>query len=69
MRAYRALEDDLRRVRAEAGRGSPREDSILAQMDRLWWDLTPAERETLDAEGPTCNPAQAPIEPGISISR
>jgi len=58
MRRYRALEEDLRLVRSENGRGSPQEDPILEEMARLWWTLSDIERETLDREGPTCDPIQ-----------
>jgi hypothetical protein len=56
MRRYRALEEDLRLVRSENGRGSPQEDPILEEMARLWWKLSDIERERLDSEGPTCDP-------------
>jgi hypothetical protein len=58
MRRYRALEEDLRLVRSENGRGSPQEDPILEEMANLWWKLSDIERETLDREGPTCDPVQ-----------
>lgn len=58
MRQYRALEDDLRLVRSENGLGSAREDPILEEMARLWWLLSDIERETLDREGPTCDPVE-----------
>ena len=58
MRQYRALEDDLRLVRSENGLGSAQEDPILEEMARLWWLLSDIERETLDREGPTCDPVE-----------
>jgi hypothetical protein len=58
MRQYRALEDDLRLVRSENGLGSAKEDPILEEMARLWWLLSDIERETLDREGPTCDPVE-----------
>jgi hypothetical protein len=58
MRQYRALEDDLRLVRSEHGLGSTQEDPILEEMARLWWLLSDIERETLDREGPTCDPVE-----------
>jgi hypothetical protein len=58
MRQYRALEDDLRLVRSESGLGSAKEDPILEEMARLWWLLSDIERETLDREGPTCDPVE-----------
>jgi hypothetical protein len=53
---YRTLEDDLRLVRTEKGVGTHEEDPILEEMAQLWWELSDIERETLDREGPTCDP-------------
>ena len=58
MRQYRALEDDLRLVRSENRLGSAKEEPILEEMARLWWLLSDIERETLDREGPTCDPVE-----------
>ncbi len=57
MARYRSLEDDLRLIRAEQPLGSRAEDPILEEMARVWWLLSDIERETLDREGPTCDPA------------
>ena len=43
-------------MRSEKGRGTPQEDPILEEMAHLWWRLSDIERETLDREGPTCDP-------------
>jgi len=60
MGRYRSLEADLRRVRKN-GRGSPAENPILEEMARVWWwELSEVERETLDQEGPTCDPPKEP---------
>ncbi len=59
MGRYRSLEADLRRVRRN-GRGSPAENPILEEMARVWWELSDVERETLDQEGPTCDPPKEP---------
>ena len=56
MKAYRKMEDDLRRVRAQHEIGSLHEDFILEEMARLWWRFTEGERDLLDREGPTCDP-------------
>lgn len=56
MKAYRRLEEDLRQVRTQNDLGSVREDPILEEMARLRWLLAEDERETLDREGPTCDP-------------
>ncbi len=53
---YRTLEADLRLVRLNNDPGSAQEDLVLEEMDRLWWLLSDIERETLDQEGPTCDP-------------
>jgi hypothetical protein len=58
MQSYRKLEDELRRVRSRHALGSVHEDPILEEMARLWWLLTESERETLDREGPTCDPVE-----------
>ncbi len=60
MGRYRSLEADLRRVRTRNGRGSPAENPILEEMARVWWELSDVERETLDQEGPTCDPPKEP---------
>jgi hypothetical protein len=52
--AYRELEIKLRQTRAEYGNGSEHETETIAEMARLWDLLNDAEREMLDAEGPTC---------------
>jgi hypothetical protein len=67
MRRYRALEEDLRLVRSERGRGSPQEDPILEEMANLWWRLSDIERETLDREGPTCDPIQLDNDDGLEF--
>ncbi len=60
MGRYRSLEADLRRVRRN-GRGSLAENPILEEMARVWWwELSDVERETLDQEGPTCDPPKEP---------
>jgi hypothetical protein len=53
---YRALEDQLRQIRSKNTPGSNLEDPVIEEMNVLWWKLTDAEREMLDAEGPTCWP-------------
>ncbi len=58
MKAYRKLEDDLRRVRAQYELGSLQEDPILEEMAQLWWRLSESERDLLDREGPTCDPEE-----------
>jgi hypothetical protein len=61
MMAYRKLEDELRRVRAQHPLGSLHEDPLLEEMAKLWWLLSEEERGQLDDEGPTCDPRmQAP---------
>lgn len=67
MRQYRALEDDLRLVRSEKGLGSAQEDPILEEMARLWWLLSDIERETLDREGPTCDPVETFEEDDLQL--
>lgn len=58
---YRALEADLRLIRAaqrpSGSLGSRAEDLILEEMASLWWLLLEEEREMLDREGTTCDPA------------
>lgn len=54
---YRELEVELRTIRARAGRGGAEEEMpTIEAMSRVWFQLTDAEREQLDAEGPTCDP-------------
>lgn len=69
MRRYRSLEDDLRRVRSMNRTGPALEDPILEEMGTLWWLLSDVERETLDAEGPTCDPDHQGLHLGVTISR
>lgn len=54
---YRTLEEDLHLIRAERQIGSLIEEPILEEMARVWWTLSDVEREILDREEPTCNPA------------
>lgn len=58
MKAYRKLEDDLRRMRAQHALGSLQEDPILEEMAKVWWRLSESERDLLDREGPTCDPEE-----------
>jgi hypothetical protein len=55
LEAYRQLEIRLHRVRLDNdNQESPEEDEILEQMDLVWYDITPEEREMLQNEGPSC---------------
>ncbi|HWO19439.1 MAG TPA: hypothetical protein VNO30_11715 [Kofleriaceae bacterium] len=54
-------------MRSERGLGSPQEEPILEEMASLWWRLTDLERETLDLEGPTCDPIQLDGEDDLGL--
>jgi hypothetical protein len=51
---YRKLEVELARIRKEhVGAGEPPdEDVVLDEMEALWRQLDPADRDTLNQEGP-----------------
>lgn len=52
---YRQLEVELRRIRVKHGKGSEEEAPVIYEMVRLWDQLSQAERDMLDLEGPTCD--------------
>lgn len=54
MRRYRRLEVSLRNVRGALASILAEEDEIINAMADLWWELSEAERDLLDTEGPTC---------------
>lgn len=48
---YRILEAELAVCRSKYGTGSDKEDSLLDEMDDLWWELDDDERDMLRKEG------------------
>jgi len=55
---YLALQDRLFAVRA-AGLPEDQEDPILDEMDIAWRELTLAEQEVLNSQGPQCWPTSS----------
>jgi hypothetical protein len=50
LRRYLELKDKLKAWRVDHPEDTPEEDAILDEMDFVWCDLTPEERDWLESD-------------------